>query len=181
LYLLNNDVFFAAGLEQVVHIPIDPLSTSDIYVDDFIQATIHLDDTDNSFWCKHATLLAIYCCSCPKHPHKPIPQKDMEARNMLSAKVGLEEEKIVFGWKLNTRRLIVSLPINKFFAWIKIINSTLETGSMTAKELDSIIGCLGHLGLQLILSLGRRSMVVPERSLNIVEPTPIHGLLLLLV
>ncbi len=73
------------------------------------------------------------------------------------------------------------LPTNKFIAWTKIINSTLETGSMMAKELDSIIGCLGHLGLQLILSLGRRSMAVPRRSLNIVEPTPIHGQLLVLV
>jgi hypothetical protein len=140
---------FAAGLEQVIHNSIGPCGTSNIYIDNFIQATVHLDDTNNSFWCKHATLLAIDCCSCPKHPHKPIPQRDMEARNTLSAKAGLEEVKIVLGWKLDMRQLIMSLPTNKFFAWTNIINLNLETGSTTDKELDSIIGRLGHLGLAL--------------------------------
>jgi hypothetical protein len=114
------------------------------HIDNFIQATVHLDDTNNSFWCKRATPLAIDCCSCPKHPHKPIPQEDMKARNKLSSKAGLEEEKIILGWKLDTRWLIVSLPTNKFVALTKIINLTLETGSTMAKELDSIIGHLGH-------------------------------------
>jgi hypothetical protein len=150
LHLLDNTVPFAAGLEQVVHIPIKPRGTSDIYIDDFIQATVHLDNTNSSFWCKPAILLAIDCCSRPKHPHKPIPREDMEARNKLSAKARLEEEEIVLEWKLDTRQLIVSLPTNKFVVWTKIINSTLETSNTTAKELESIIGCLGHLGLALL-------------------------------
>jgi hypothetical protein len=149
-HLLDDAVPFTAGLKQVVHIPIDPCGTSDIYIDDFIHATVHLDDINNSFWCKCATLLAIDCCSCPKHPHEPIPWEDMEACNKLSAKAGLKEEKIILGWKLDTRGLIVSLPTNKFVAWTKIINLTLETGSTMAKELDSIIGRLGHLGLALL-------------------------------
>jgi hypothetical protein len=110
LQLLDNAVPFATGLEQEDHIPIDPRGTSDIYIKDFIQATIHLDDTDNSVWCKRATLLAIDCCFCPKHPSEPIPREDMETHNKLSAKAGLEEEKIVLRWKLDTRRLIVSPP-----------------------------------------------------------------------
>jgi hypothetical protein len=151
LHLLNNAAPFAVGLEQVVHIPIDPRGTSHIYIDDFIQVTVHLDNTNNSFRCKHATLLAMDCCSRPKHPHKPIPWEDMEARNKLSAKAGLKEEKIaLLGWKLGTRWLIMSLPTKKFIAWTKIINSTLETGSTMAKEPDSIIPCLGHLGLALL-------------------------------
>jgi hypothetical protein len=74
----------------------------------------------------------------------------MDARNKPSAKAGLEGEKIVLGWKLNTRWLIVSLPTNKFVAWTKIINPTLETGNRMAKELESIIRRLGHLGLALL-------------------------------
>ncbi len=132
-----------------MHIPIDPSGTSNIYIDNFTQATIHLENTDNLFWCKCATLLAIDCCARPKHPDEPIPQEDMEARNKLSAKVGLEEVKIVLIWKLDTGWLIILLPMNKFVVWTKIINLTLETGCTTAKELESIIGCLGHLGLAL--------------------------------
>jgi hypothetical protein len=117
-----------------VHIPINPRITSNIYIDDFIQVTVHLENTNNSFWCEGTTQLAIDCCTRPKHLDKPIPQEDMEARNKLSTKAGLEEEKIVFGRKLNTRQLIISIPTNKFVAWTKIINLTLETGSTTAKE-----------------------------------------------
>jgi hypothetical protein len=149
LHLLNGAIPFAAGLEQVVHIPINPRGTRDIYIDNFIQGTVYLDNTDNSFWCKCATQLAIDCCSRPKQPHEPIPWEYMEARNKLSAKAGLEGEKIILGWKLDTRRLIVFLPTNKFFLWTKIINLTLETSNTRAKELESIIGRLGHLGLAL--------------------------------
>jgi hypothetical protein len=57
LHLLNNAISFTVSLEQVVHIPIDPRGTSDSYINDFIQATIHLDNTDKSFWCECTTLL----------------------------------------------------------------------------------------------------------------------------
>jgi hypothetical protein len=136
LHLLDDTIPFAVSLEQVVHNPIEPHGTSNIYINNFIQVTIHLDNTNNSFWCEQVTLLAIDCCSRPKHPHKPIQREDMEAHNKLSAKAGLEEEKIVLGWKLNTQWLIVSLPTNKFVAWTNIINSTLEAG--TAVPITSV-------------------------------------------
>jgi hypothetical protein len=88
LHLLDDNVSFATGLKQAVHIPINPRGTSNIYIDDFIQTTVHLKNTNNSFWCKCATLLAINCCTCPKHPYEPIPQEDMKARNKLSTILG---------------------------------------------------------------------------------------------
>jgi hypothetical protein len=97
LHLLNDGIPFADGLEQAGHIPINSCITSNIYIDNFIQATVHLENTNNSFWCKCATLLAIDCCARLKHPNEPISWEDMEARNKLSAKAGLEEEKIVLG------------------------------------------------------------------------------------
>jgi hypothetical protein len=147
LHLLDNAAPFTAGLEQVVHIPKNPHGTSNIYINDFIQATVYLDNTDNSFWCKCATLLAIDCCSCPNHPHKPILQEDMEARNKLFANAGLAEEKIILRWKLNMRRLIVSLLTNIFVVWNKIINSTLETGNTTTKEWRASSGTCGTWAL----------------------------------
>jgi hypothetical protein len=71
----------------------------------------------------------------------------MEARNKLQAEAGLEEQKTVLGWLIDTRRLLVKLPKNKFVAWTNIIKEGMRNGAMTAKDLESIIGQLVHLGM----------------------------------
>ena len=70
----------------------------------------------------------------------------MEARNKLFAKAELEEMKIILGWLIDFRRLIISLPSNKFIAWTDSINKIVTRGTSTAKELETTIGRLGHLG-----------------------------------
>jgi hypothetical protein len=71
----------------------------------------------------------------------------MEARNKLQAEAGLEEQKTVLGWLLDTRCLLVQLPKNKFAAWTNLIKMVIQQGTTTAKEVESIIGRLGHLGM----------------------------------
>jgi hypothetical protein len=71
----------------------------------------------------------------------------MEARNKLQAEAGLEEQITVLGWLLNTRRLLVQLPKNKFMAWTNMIKLVIHRGTTTTKEVESIIGRLGHLGM----------------------------------
>jgi hypothetical protein len=39
------------------------------------------------------------------------------------AKGKLEEEKLVLGWKINTKSLVVSLPHDKYLKWEKDIDS----------------------------------------------------------
>ncbi len=95
----------------------------------------------------NAPLLAIHTCACPKHPNEPIPCKDMEVRNKLKAEAGLEEHNTILGWLLDTQRLLMQLPENKFTAWTNLINMVIWQGLMMAKEIESIIGCLGHLGM----------------------------------
>jgi hypothetical protein len=145
--LMDDDIPFAEGAEQIVDIPIDPRGTGDIYIDDFIETTIVIEGTDNVIRCERATLLAIDVSARPKHISEPIPREDFEARNKLSAEAGLEERKTVLGWLIDTRRLLLSLPNNKFVAWTEIISSVLTRGTTTAKEMESIIGRLGHIGM----------------------------------
>ncbi len=145
--LLDASIPFAEGADLIVDIPVDLRGTRDVYIDDPNQATVIIDGTDNAIRCEQATLLAIDTCTRPKHPNKPIPQEDMEARNKLLAEAGLEEQKSVLGWLLDTRRLLVQLPKNKFAAWTNLIKMVIQQGTMTAKEVESIIGRLGHLGM----------------------------------
>ncbi len=80
-------------------------------------------------------------------PNKPIPGKDMEARNKLQAEAGLEERKTILGWLLDTRRFLVQLPKIKFVTWMSLINTIIQRGITMAKEVEIIIGQLGHPGM----------------------------------
>jgi hypothetical protein len=71
----------------------------------------------------------------------------MEARNKLEAEAGLEEQKTILGWLVDTCHLLLSLPNNKFVAWTAILDKVLEGGTTMAKDMESIIGRLGHLGM----------------------------------
>jgi hypothetical protein len=55
--------------------------------------------------------------------------------------------KTVLGWLLDTRRLLVQLPKNKFVAWTNLIKMVIQQGTTTSKEVESIIGRLGLLGM----------------------------------
>jgi hypothetical protein len=57
----------------------------------------------------------------------------MEACNKLEAEAGLEEQKTILGWLVDTPCLLLSLPNNKFVAWTAILDKVLEQGTRTAK------------------------------------------------
>jgi hypothetical protein len=76
---------------------VGPQGTGNVYINNLIQTAVIIDGTNNAIRCKHATLLAIDTCTQPKHLNKPIPCKEMEARNKLEAEAGLEECKTILG------------------------------------------------------------------------------------
>ena len=98
---------------------------------------------------ERAILLAIYTAAHPKHSSEPIPREEMAALAKLLAEAGLEEIKTILGWDFDFRRMLISLPENKFTAWSEAIQSILDNGQVTAKELEKNIGRLVHLGLVL--------------------------------
>jgi hypothetical protein len=140
MILMDDSIPFTEGAEQSVDIPIDPQGTGNIYINDFIETTIVIKGTDNVIRCEQATLLAIDVSAHPKHISEPIPHEDFKACNKLSAEAGLEEQKTVLGWLIDTRCLLLSFPDNKFVAWTEILLSVLKQGTTTAKEMESIIG-----------------------------------------
>lgn len=65
---------------------------------------------------------------------------------------------MVLGWALETRRLIVKLPGDKFIAWSVDIAEILRTGTVTFGDLESCVGRLNHAAYVIPLSrhfLGR--------------------------
>jgi hypothetical protein len=143
---MDDNVPFGTGKELIVEIKVNPKGTHNIYIDDMIPLTVDIPGTDSLARCAADGLLAIHTTAQPKHLDEPIPREEMEARNKLSPEAGLKEEKIIMGWRINFCCLIISLPDNKFIAWIDSIKEILSRSTSTAKELEMMIGRLGHLG-----------------------------------
>jgi hypothetical protein len=72
---------------------------------------------------------------------------EMASKAKLSTEGALEEQKIILGWYFDIQLLTIAIPENKLIAWTESINSMLLTGKTTPKDLEQLIGRLGHLGM----------------------------------
>jgi len=138
---------FGVGRELVVDIPINPRGIYDLYLDDIIGLSLDMPETNNLERSAAAHLLAIATTARPSHENEPIPREAMEAEAKLAAEASPEEIKLILGWLMDFRELLVSLPDNKYIAWSADIKSMLTNGSAKAKQLETLIGRLGHLGM----------------------------------
>ena len=144
---LDYEEQLGLGRELIVNIPINHKGTHDIYIDNLIALTLNVPGTNNIERCAGAHLLAIAATARPSHVKEPIPREEMEAINKLVAEATPKETKVILGWSMNFNKLIVSLPGNKYLAWSKSIQVILVKGSARAKELETLIGRMGNLGV----------------------------------
>jgi hypothetical protein len=84
-------------------------------------------------------------------PHDPnrresFPRDDILAipKNLAQAKPS--ERKVILGWIVNTRKLLVALPQDKFKMWTKSVEDILRRhkSPIPAKELETLMGRLSH-------------------------------------
>ncbi|KAL7530514.1 LOW QUALITY PROTEIN: hypothetical protein ACHAXR_005024 [Thalassiosira sp. AJA248-18] len=147
--LMDSSIPFAEAKDLIVDVPVDPRGTTDVYIDDTIGLTVDIPGTDNAKRLERAILLAIHVAAREKHPDEPIPREEMAALAKLIAEAGLEEAKTILGWIFDFRRLLMSLPENKFVAWSTEINEMIKEKKTTASALERNIGRLVHLSLVL--------------------------------
>lgn len=145
--LLPDDIPFATGLDLIVDVEVHKQGVHEMYLDDLIGLTIDLPDTDNRLRAERAPLLAIHTCARPILPEEPTPREAMAARNKLKAEAMLSETKMILGWRWDLRRLIISLPYNKYASWSAGILTMIVEGEATTAHLETTIGRLGHLAL----------------------------------
>jgi hypothetical protein len=107
----------------------------------------------------HTVPLAVYVANQPNAgTAEPIPRRENISETKLIAEGTPAEEQIVLGWALETRRLIVRLPGDKFIAWSVDIAEILRTGTVTFGDLEACVGRLNHAAYVIPLSrhfLGR--------------------------
>ena len=78
----------------------------------------------------------------PQNKDDPVPPDDVLSLQKLLAEGALEEQKVVLGWLIDTRRFIVKIPAEKAVGWkmdIDILIDKIEKQEwITTKEWQSI-------------------------------------------
>jgi hypothetical protein len=127
-----------------------PWGTSDVFIDDIIVVMLNRPDYIRN--AAAATPLAIDILSRPFNEDDKPPREHMIAISKLKAEGSLREAQIILGWKVDTRKLEISLPELKYRAWLEDINKMLEKKATKFAELESLIGRLVHCSMVLPLA-----------------------------
>jgi len=163
----NMQIPFAKGLPMIVNPPLAPYAKSDIYLDDDV--TVAIASPENTKRARAGVLLAMHVAGRPNSPTgEPLPRQELPSMSKLAAEGRLEESKVVLGWRLDTRRLLIQLPEHKYIAWKDSITKMLDEKCTTHKALQTLVGRLTHLSviMQLILHFLSRLRFLESKSSN---------------
>jgi hypothetical protein len=185
--LLNDSIPLAQARPLALVIPLSVTCRTDGFIDDLI--TTFLDTAENRARCPHATPLAMHLTS---RPHagtaEPITRRNILSDAKLIAEGTPAEVQTVLGWYLNTRALLIALPLDKFDTWSRDVTTMATTGKTTFGELDTTVGRLNHASHIIPLArhfLNRLRLRVKSRHPKLQEitfsPAEIADLLLWLV
>ena len=61
--LLDDSIPFAEGKDLIIDVPVDTRGTEDVYIDDKIDLTVDIKDSNKVQRLEQATLLAIHCAA----------------------------------------------------------------------------------------------------------------------
>jgi hypothetical protein len=140
---LPEEIPFAQAKTVSVNIPAVDTSKIDIYIDDSIGVAPDIGETPSRV--ARAIPLAIRTMARPLSLDDVLPRKDLISMKRLQAEGQLSEVRVILGWEINTRSLSIAIPEHKATAWIKDIESIIETGQSNYKLLESLLGRLNHV------------------------------------
>ena len=121
------------------------LRKNDCYLDDIIAVIMDCPSSVQRW--STAAPLAIFLSLWPHTKDKePIPRKPGLSPAKMEAEGTPAELQVVLGWDINTRLLIICLPLNKFKTWSKDIQNLINNTAhrISEQDLDSLIGRLNH-------------------------------------
>jgi hypothetical protein len=99
-----------------------------------------------------------------------VPRRPIFSPKKQAAEGTLAELQIMLGWLLDTRRLLLSLPDNKFRAWSQDIQTVIDSGVVTTQDLETIVGRLNHASH--VLPLARHFLPRLRRRTQRPSPAP---------
>ena len=142
---LPADVPIALGREMAVLVPQSSRGGKvDGFIDDLIN--VFVDTPENCARQPHVVPLAMHVTSRPHAGagEEPVPRRPILSLPKLIAEGRPEEVQTVLGWTINTRRLEVSLPSDKYYAWLSDLRSIRQAGRCSHAALETLVGRLNH-------------------------------------
>jgi hypothetical protein len=140
----NQAVPVAQARPMALHIPTTATSRVDSFIDDLIN--VFLDTESNLARQPHTVPLAMFVTS--RSPsgttQEPIARPPILSIPKLLAEGSPAERQIVLGWMLDARRLLMSLPEEKYKAWIDSIDNIIANAKCTRGDLETLVGQLNH-------------------------------------
>jgi hypothetical protein len=138
-----DDVPFGSACDMAFGVPVTVTFRCDCFVDDVIQA--FLDTPRNR---RLLPSIVPFVARVFFRPHageaEPVPRRPIFSPEKQAAEGTPAEIQIVLGWLLDTRRLLLALPTDKFRAWSDDIQIVIDSGVVTTHDLETIVGRLNH-------------------------------------
>ena len=148
---------------MMVELPPDFAPKAEVYIDDTFCAFLKRDRQRGSAIIPFVT----WIFGRPVHEDEPLPRADVLSLKKFVAEATPSEQKIILGWMLDTRRLLLSLPDDKVDSWRHSIRALLATEWVSGSELETTIGRLNHVGY--ILPLCRHFLADLRYALQVAK------------
>ena len=135
---LPEGVPFAQALPLAISVP-DKDWKTDLYID--------VDINYNSKWAAAEVALTTHIFIRTIDKAEDISSNDLVSISKLLAEVGLEDQKVLLVWLIDTIRLHLSLPEDKSISWCDRIDNLLETERTNFNDLETLIKYLTLLSI----------------------------------
>ena len=162
---LDDSIGLGVARPMAVSIPTTAKGKGDVFIDDVIK--VFLARKENIERHTQSALLAIHVSMRPMSDQEPVPRKQPFSEEKAEAESVPKEEQIVLGWEIDTRRLVLRLPKQKFIAYSTDLSNFLKKGSISKTDLESLIGRLVHVSY--VIPLSRNFLSRLRDKLKLIE------------
>jgi hypothetical protein len=140
---VDPSVPFTQSRPMAVRVPSITTGRVDVFVDDVIH--VFPDIPGALARLPHVVPLAMELTSrTHAGPEEPIPRRPILSPEKLAAEGAPAEIQQVLGWTIDTRRLTVSLPKDKFTMWVNDVRRIQKARRVSTELLATIEGRLNH-------------------------------------
>jgi hypothetical protein len=147
---------FAVAAELSVAVELRPKGYHDVFLDDMLQ--LFLATPENLNRSPAIIPLVMHLLTRPVADDEPILREVILESKKLEAEGTPIELQRILGWMLDTRKLLLSLPSDKYIAWLREVTAFIKARYISWSNCESLIGKLDHsiLGMPLARFFLRR-------------------------